>query len=52
MCLARVAEALGDDAEPLGPADAVLGGNAEAAQAMRRGMNELVLQVLSPPRRP
>ena len=33
MGVARVTEALGHDAEPLGSADAVLDGNAEAAQA-------------------
>jgi glyoxylase-like metal-dependent hydrolase (beta-lactamase superfamily II) len=33
MGVARVTEALGHDAEPLGPADAVLDGDAEAAQA-------------------
>ena len=33
MGVARVTEALGHDAEPLGSANAVLDGNAEAAQA-------------------
>lgn len=33
MGVARVAEAFGHDAEPLGPTDAVLDGHAEAAQA-------------------
>jgi hypothetical protein len=46
MGVARVAEAFGHDAEPLGPTDAVLDGHAEAAQA---SVVVLLLVVQFPP---